>query len=71
MAFHGKLYGKIAGTFFDTGKTTDDYDRLVELLKEAATLVGHPGTNISSSTDISFDNWKNKYSDLITKQNLK
>lgn len=71
MEFHGKLYGKIAGTFFDTGKTTDDYDRLVELLKEAATLVGHPGTNISSSTDIACDNWKNKYSDLITKQNLK
>ena len=25
MEFHGKLYGKIAGTFFDNGKTTDDY----------------------------------------------
>lgn len=70
MEFHGKLYGKIAGTFFDTGKTTDDYDRLVELLKEAATLVGHPCTNISSSTDIACDNWQEKFKVEIEKQNI-
>jgi hypothetical protein len=71
MEFHGKLYGKIAGTFFDTGKTTDDYDKLVELLKEAATLVGNPCTNISSSTDIACDNWQNKYNAEIMKQTIK
>ena len=71
MEFHGKLYGKIDGIYFDTGKTTEDFDKLVELLKEAANLVGHPCTNISSSTDIACDNWQNKYNDLITKQDLK
>ena len=70
MEFHGKLYGKIAGTFFDTGKTTDDYNRLVELLKEAANLVGHPCTNISSSTDIACDNWQEKFKVEIEKQNI-
>jgi hypothetical protein len=28
MEYHGKLYGNIAGKYFDTGKTTADYDKL-------------------------------------------
>jgi len=30
MNYKGKLYGKIAGKYFDTGVTSEDYDRLVE-----------------------------------------
>lgn len=29
MEYKGKLYGKIAGNYFDTGVTSDDYDALV------------------------------------------
>jgi len=28
MEYKGKLYGKIGKKYFDTGKTTDDWDRL-------------------------------------------
>lgn len=34
MQYHGKLYGKIAGTYFDTGSTSDDYDQIQQKLKE-------------------------------------
>jgi hypothetical protein len=36
MRYIGKLYGKLANKYFDTGKTSDDYDELekqVERLK--------------------------------------
>jgi len=29
MEYHGKLYGKIGNKYFDTGKTSKDYDDLV------------------------------------------
>lgn len=28
MEYHGKLYGKIGNKYFDTGETTEDWDRL-------------------------------------------
>ena len=37
MEYHGKLYGKIGNKYFDTDKTSHDYDALekqVEKLKE-------------------------------------
>lgn len=67
MEYHGRLYGKIAGTYFDTGKTTKDFDNMQNLLNEAKNLVGHPSTNRSASVDIACDNWQSKYNDLITK----
>src|SRR5690606_9442973 len=30
MNYKGKLYGKIAGKYFDTGTTSEDYDRLTD-----------------------------------------
>lgn len=30
MEYKGKLYGKIGNKYFDTGKTSDDYDELLE-----------------------------------------
>ena len=30
MNYKGKLYGKIAGKYFDTGVTSEDYDRLTD-----------------------------------------
>ena len=34
MEYHGKLYGRIAGEHFDTGKTSQQYDDLLEALQE-------------------------------------
>ena len=34
MKYSGKLYGKVAGKHFDTGRTTEDWDALVEALKD-------------------------------------
>jgi hypothetical protein len=33
MEYHGKLYGRIAGEHFDTGKTSQQYDDLLEALQ--------------------------------------
>ena len=52
----------------ESNKKTDDYNKLVELLKEAATLVGNPCTNISSSTDIACYNWQIKYHESVFHQ---
>lgn len=43
MEYRGKLYGKIGNKYFDTGKTTDDYDELeafVNKHKEALIIDG-------------------------------
>jgi len=34
MEYHGKLYGKMGEKYFDTGKTTEDWDSLLEALKD-------------------------------------
>jgi hypothetical protein len=36
-----------------------------ELLERANDLIGHPCTNISSSTDIACDEWHKRYSELL------
>lgn len=33
MEYRGKLYGKIGSKHFDTGKTTEDWDDLLEALQ--------------------------------------
>jgi hypothetical protein len=35
MKYEGKLYGKIGRKYFDTGKTSDDWDKLEKRNKEA------------------------------------
>lgn len=39
----------------------DEYQRMIKLLERAATLVGNPGTNISSSTDFACESWHKDY----------
>lgn len=39
----------------------DEYQRMINLLERAATLVGNPATNISSSTDLACDSWQKDY----------
>jgi hypothetical protein len=34
MEYHGKLYGKIGNKYFDTGKTSKDFDEMFEMLKD-------------------------------------
>lgn len=41
MEYHGKLYGKIGGKYFDTGRTSDEFDKYqkqaieLQLIKES------------------------------------
>ncbi len=35
MKYIGKLYGKLGGKTFDTGYTSEDYDKLIQSLKES------------------------------------
>jgi hypothetical protein len=34
MEYHGKLYGKIAGAYFDTSKTSEDWDAMENKIKD-------------------------------------
>ena len=36
MNYIGKLYGKIGRIYFDTGKTSEDYDELLQALKDCS-----------------------------------
>ncbi len=36
MEYKGKLYGKLGNIYFDTGKTSEDYDELLQALKECS-----------------------------------
>ena len=35
MDYQGKLYGRIGDTHFDTGHTAEEFDQMLEALKEA------------------------------------
>lgn len=37
MEYHGKLYGKIGNKYFETGKTSKDFDKMVTVLKDCKT----------------------------------
>jgi hypothetical protein len=41
------------------------HDKLISLLEKAKNLVGHPCTNISSSTDIACDEWQEECSSFL------
>jgi|19_taG_2_1085344.scaffolds.fasta_scaffold101002_2 hypothetical protein len=43
MNYNGKLYGKVGRKHFDTGKTTEDWDRL-ERIERAAKEMLHRAT---------------------------
>ncbi len=39
----------------------DQYQEIIELLERAASLVGNPASNISSSVDLACDKWQSDY----------
>lgn len=39
MEYQGKLYGKIGGKYFDTGKTTDEWDKLQAIAGQVDAIV--------------------------------
>ena len=57
MEYHGKLYGKIGKKYFDTGKTSADYDKLEAEKKE---LLENAQMHIDS-LDLSNVDFFNKY----------
>lgn len=44
--------------------TREAYEKMLQLLSDAESLVGNPATNISSSTDIACQIWHERYSDF-------
>jgi len=42
----------------------EEYQRMITLLDRAEMLVGNPGTNISSSTDLACESWQKDYLDF-------
>ena len=44
MEYHGKLYGSVAGEHFDTGKTSQQYDDLLENLLRLVDRIKEDGT---------------------------
>ena len=39
MEYHGKLYGKFGGTYFDTIHTTDEWDSMVKAIQEKDQII--------------------------------
>lgn len=56
----------MVGRYEEIKKLTEENERLKGMLERASWLVGNPGTNISSSTDIACDNWQKEYQSLTT-----
>jgi hypothetical protein len=56
MMYHGKLYGKLWNKYFETGKTSDDFDkmelRIKELESENLALKQANGVQASEATAI-------------------
>lgn len=51
MNYHGPLYGKIGTKYFDTSKTSKDFDEMVEMLQSAQSTIGRIRRSISIHPD--------------------
>lgn len=60
MEYHGKLYGKIGNKHFDTGVTSQDFDKLSQEHKEMFKVLKNVIHNFKSSDNHS------RQRDLIT-----
>jgi len=59
MIYEGKLYGSIDDkTFFETGKTSKDWDRLEEAVKAAWIAM-------DSIDDAKADEWQDEFADIV------
>lgn len=47
MEYNGKLYGKIGNKYFDTGRKSEDYDFLLQLVKDLRSWAMESDENIS------------------------
>ena len=55
MNYKGKLYGKIAGKCFDTGKTSSDWDKLEERNKQANEFIIDIAKLLNIDESVGFD----------------
>ena len=55
MNYKGKLYGKGANIYFDTGKTSDDWDKLVEQNKILKSAMGSEFNAFQKCTDLQLE----------------
>lgn len=59
MEYEGKLYGKVRGKYFDTGKTSMDLDNLEKQIAELKTWILKTKTVVI--TTVCEHEWKYKY----------
>jgi len=52
MNYEGKLYGKVGGVYFETGKTSSDFDGLLESLKWALNNLNNYDTPSESDIEM-------------------
>lgn len=64
MEYHGKLYGKISNKYFDTGKTSKDFDEMFEMLKVAKSTIQSLRLSMSAHPDYEVDSEFYDYVDL-------
>lgn len=68
MEYHGKLYGKLGSLCFDTGKTSKDFDEIVEMLKKAKSTIGRLRLSMSVHPDCEENSEFADYVDLADEQ---
>ena len=64
MEYHGKLYGKIGNKYFDTERTSNDFDEMLKALKESRRTICRLRLSMSVHTDCVEDSEFADYVDL-------
>lgn len=68
MIYEGNLYGRIGRKYFDTGKTSEDWDRLVNALQAAILCID---TDYYIISDKERQNTLQKCKDALESINIK
>lgn len=63
MEYKGKIFGRIGKKYFDTGKTTDDWDRMENMVENLKLKVDRKNSHLSATSGQS-DAYKELYNEL-------
>ena len=64
MEYHGKLYGRLGNKYFDTEKTSNDFDEMLKALKESRRTICRLRLSMSVHPDCVEDSEFADYVDL-------
>jgi hypothetical protein len=60
MKYKGKLYGKLGSQYFDTGRSSEDWDLLIDSIVAFKEWEKYPSQD-------NYENLKNKHNDVLKK----